>query len=83
MPQVGAARTYSSDEGWEEAFKSLAQRAACILSTVDISPSLVRELQYIREAGLHEKFFILSTPSLAVKGPRILSKGFYTVHTFQ
>jgi hypothetical protein len=64
VPPIGAARTYSSDEEWQDAFKKVAQRAVCILSGVDVSPSLSWELQYLRETGLQEKLFIVSAPYL-------------------
>jgi hypothetical protein len=59
---LGAARTYIPDEGWQEELKRLVAEARCILTPVSQSRNLQWELEYLREAGLHEKLFILTPP---------------------
>ena len=61
LPPEGATRTYADDRGWQEYFLDLAKRAECFIMQVSRSENLTWELSTLREMGLQEKLFILTS----------------------
>ncbi len=63
LPPLGAGRTYTSDNTWQEEVKRLATDALCILAPISQSKNLKWELGYLRQSGLLKKLFILTPPA--------------------
>jgi hypothetical protein len=57
---AGALRAYFKDETWMEEFRELAQRAACFLVEAGESSNLRWELQYLRQAKLHDRLVVVA-----------------------
>jgi len=57
---AGALRAYFKDETWMEEFRELAQHAACFLVGAGESSNLRWELQYLRQANLHDRLVIVA-----------------------
>ena len=67
---TGALRAYFKDETWREAFRELAQHAACLLLEVGGESSNLRwELHYLRQSNLHDRLVVVAGhPTQATRG---------------
>lgn len=58
----GAARTYSTDKGWQEYFIDLSHRSAAILMQMGNSDNLNWELVSLHARGLQKRLFVVTPP---------------------
>jgi hypothetical protein len=63
VPPGGAERLYVSDDTWQAVFRKEAARSVCLLMTTAISPPLLWELEQIRDLGIHQRLYIVTSPS--------------------
>lgn len=62
LPQLGAARTYVSDDEWQSAVEDTAHRVDSIILVAGTTDGLSWELSHLREWGLAHKVTILLPP---------------------
>jgi hypothetical protein len=71
LQPIGAARSYYSDNDWQNEFIKLVQKSAVIIMSLDISTNLAWELQTIRQLNLSTRLYLLTPPEN--RNPGILS----------
>lgn len=62
LPELGAVRTYVSDDEWQSAVEETAKRAGSILLVAGVTDGLEWELTHLREWGLTQKVTVLLPP---------------------
>lgn len=62
LPELGAVRTYVSDDEWQSAVEETAKRVGSILLVAGVTDGLKWELTHLREWGLAQKATILLPP---------------------
>jgi hypothetical protein len=60
LAPMGAARTYTRDEEWQDDFDRLVRSASAILVEVGRSQNLRWEFKHIRENGLQQRLFLIT-----------------------
>jgi hypothetical protein len=72
VPPEGAARSYPSDEDWQQHFCTLASAAAAIVIDGSHSGNLHWELTEITRNGWQRRLFFLTAPALSVRTGHLL-----------
>ncbi len=62
LPQLGAVRTYVSDDEWQSAVEATAKRVGSIVLVAGVTDGLEWELSHLRGWGLAQKATILLPP---------------------
>jgi hypothetical protein len=75
-PNDGVARDYKSDESWQTYFASVADKAAFVLASPEISGNFLWELKCLRRTGLSKKLFLCTSPDLGATIEELRCLGF-------
>lgn len=62
LPELGAVRTYVSDDHWQSAVEETAKRVDSIMLVAGVTDGLEWELTHLREWGLAQKATVLLPP---------------------
>ncbi|MCT7658031.1 Clp protease N-terminal domain-containing protein [Mycobacterium deserti] len=62
LPELGAVRTYVSDEGWQSEVEETAKRVDSIILVAGVTDGLRWELTHLRKWGLAQKATVLLPP---------------------
>ena len=62
LPELGASRTYVTDDEWQQAVEDTARRAGSVLLVAGVTDGLAWELNHLGDRGLLQKTLVLLLP---------------------